>query len=126
MVKKLIAVILSVGLFVSGFSQRAYAYEIEETSLGVENRAIGMLDTLEKMNVVLTTETKDKIISLMSKYEVYELRQEDETVIISVQNSYPVINQKTSGKTYERNHRIFSLGRVQLIIQLRGFNIKQR
>lgn len=61
MVKKLIAVILSVGLFVSGFSQRAYAYEIEETSLGVENRAIGMLDTLEKMNVVLTTETKDKI-----------------------------------------------------------------
>ena len=126
MVKKLIAVILSVGLFVSGFSQRAYAYEIEETSLGVENRAIGMLDTLEKMNVVLTTETKDKIISLMSKYEVYELRQEDETVIISVQNSYPVINQKTSGKTYERNHRIFSLGRVQLIIQLRGFDIKQR
>ena len=126
MVKKLIAVILSVGLFVSGFSQRAYAYEIEETSLGVENRAIGMLDTLEKMNVVLTTETKDKIISLMSKYEVYELRQEDETGIISVQNSYPVINQKTSGKTYERNHRIFSLGRVQLIIQLRGFDIKQR
>lgn len=71
--------------------------------MGVENRAIGMLDTLEKMNVVLTTETKDKIISLMSKYEVYELRQEDETVIISVQNSYPVINQKTSGKTYENS-----------------------